>query len=94
MKQNKKAIYASYGIEFKSGKINAPVFGFINPLLIDGNAKLGKGVYTWSMLAGTTEYNRIIDGMVGHGASLKKRHDNKTVIKQFALSQYIITVEI
>lgn len=63
MKQNKKAIYASYGIEFKSGKINAPVFGFINPLLIDGNAKLGKGVFTWSMLAGTTEYNRTIDGM-------------------------------
>lgn len=50
MKQNKKAIYASYGIEFKSGKINAPVFGFINPLLINGNAKLGKGVYTFSTL--------------------------------------------
>ena len=47
---NKKAIYAEYGIEYSKGKIYAPIYGWINPLLINGNAKLGKGVYTWSML--------------------------------------------
>ena len=53
---NKKAIYASYGIEYLNGKINAPMFGFINPLLINGNAKLGKSVWTFSTLAGTGFY--------------------------------------
>lgn len=53
---NKKAIYAAFGIEYKSGKINAPVFGWIAPLLIDGNAKLGKGVWTFSTLPGSIEY--------------------------------------
>lgn len=50
-KTTKAAIYAAYGIEYKGGKILAPLYGWINPLLINGNAKLGKGVYTWSMLA-------------------------------------------
>ena len=49
-KTSKKEIYASYGIEYSNGKILAPVYGWINPLLINGNAKLGKGVYTWSVL--------------------------------------------
>lgn len=53
---NKKMIYAAYGIEYKSGKILAPVFGWINSLLIDGNSKLGKGVWTFSTLPGTAEY--------------------------------------
>lgn len=52
---NKKAIYAEYGIEYSKGKIYAPIYGWINPLLINGNAKLGKGVYTWSTLP-TNEY--------------------------------------
>ena len=47
---SKKAVYAEYGIEYKNGKILAPLYGFINPLLINGNAKLGKGVYTFSTL--------------------------------------------
>ena len=46
----KKDIYASYGIEYKAGKIFAPVFGWVNPLLIDGNEKIGKGCYHFSML--------------------------------------------
>lgn len=50
MKTTKKEVYAAYGIEYKKGKILAPVYGWINPLLINGNAKLGKGVYTWSTL--------------------------------------------
>lgn len=46
----KAAVYAEYGIEYKAGKINAPIYGWINPLLINGNAKLGRGVWTWSTL--------------------------------------------
>lgn len=49
-REAKKAIYARYEIEYKNGKILAPMFGWINPLLINGNAKLGKGVWTWSIL--------------------------------------------
>jgi len=49
---SKADIYRKYGIEYKAGKINAPIFGWIKPLLIDGNEKLGKGAYHWSMLAG------------------------------------------
>lgn len=48
---SKRAIYAAYGIEYKAGKILAPIYGWINPLLINGNEKLGKGVYTYSTLA-------------------------------------------
>ena len=47
---SKAAIYAEFGIEYKAGKILAPLYGFINPLLINGNKKLGKGVYTFSTL--------------------------------------------
>lgn len=60
---NKKAIYAAYGIEYKNGKINAPVFGFIAPLLIDGNAKLGRGVWTFSTLPGAVMHTAVINGI-------------------------------
>lgn len=46
----KKEIYAKYCINYQDGKIEAPEIGFINPLLVDGNTKLGKGVWTFSML--------------------------------------------
>ena len=49
--RQKAVVYASFGIEYRKGKINAPIFGWINPLLINGNKKLGKGVYTFSTLA-------------------------------------------
>lgn len=52
----KKDIYSKYGINYRGGKIEAPEFGFITPLLIDGNAKLGKGIWTWSTLPGTADY--------------------------------------
>lgn len=48
----KKEIYARYGIEYKSGKILSPI-GWINPLLKEGNSKVGKKCYTFSMPAGT-----------------------------------------
>lgn len=59
---NKKAVYAEYGITFENGKIDNPIFGFINPLLVDGNSKLGKGVWTFSTLPSNMEFSTDIDG--------------------------------
>ena len=59
---NKKAIYASYGIEYNKGKIMAPLFGWINPLLVNGNAKLGKGVWTFSTLPSNQIFHVVING--------------------------------
>jgi len=58
----KTAIYAAHGIEYKAGKINAPVFGWIAPLLVNGNDKLGKGVWTFSTLPANIDYTLDIDG--------------------------------
>lgn len=58
---SRAAIYAAHGIEFKAGKINSPL-GWIAPLLVNGNAKLGKGVWTFSTLPGTGEYTAEING--------------------------------
>lgn len=57
----KKQVYAAYGIECKGNKIVSPI-GEIAPLLINGNAKLGKGVWTFSTLAGNIEYNAVVNG--------------------------------
>lgn len=64
MKISKKEIYAAHGIEYKNGKINAPHFGWINPVLVNGNAKLGKGVWTFSTLPSTKEFTVDINGKV------------------------------
>lgn len=53
---SKKAIYASYGIEFINGKIVAPNGWLINEFLKVGNTKTGKKVYTFSLLPGTGEF--------------------------------------
>ena len=55
MAANKKAIYREHGIEYKAGKIFAPVVGWIPELLKRGNTKTGENVWTWSMLPGTGE---------------------------------------
>lgn len=62
--ESKKDIYARYGIEYdpKKEKILAPIFGWIRPLLINGNDKLGLGVWTYSTLAGNFVYHVMIDG--------------------------------
>ena len=57
----KRDIYASYGINYENGKIESPI-GYIPELLINGNAKLGKGVWTFSTLPGTKEYSVNING--------------------------------
>ena len=51
-KATKKEIFAIYGIEYdrKTNKIYHPVLGWINLLLINGNAKIGKGAYHFSTL--------------------------------------------
>ena len=57
----KAEIYREYGIEYKNGKILSPI-GWINPLLINGNSKLGKGVWTWSMLPSNKPFTVFING--------------------------------
>lgn len=52
MKQSKQSIYEQYGVKYdtKSNKIYHNILGWIRPLLINGNDKLGRGVYTYSTL--------------------------------------------
>lgn len=65
MKQSKANIYKQYGIEYANGKIYHPVFGWINPLLINGNAKLGKGVWTFSTLPTNKIYDVTLETVDG-----------------------------
>ena len=60
---NKKEIYASYGITYESGKLLNPVFGYVSPMLINGNAKLGRGVWTFSTLPGNGNYSVCVNGI-------------------------------
>lgn len=59
----KQDTYKEYGIDYdaSTGKIYAPVFGWINPLLIDGNEKIGKGIYHFSMLPTNRIYHVVIN---------------------------------
>lgn len=61
----KKDIYAEYGIQYdnKTGKILVPIFGWRKPLLVNGNAKIGKGAYHFSTLPTNRTYNVSIDGI-------------------------------
>lgn len=61
-------IYAQHGIEYdpKTEKIYFPGLDrWINPLLVNGNEKIGKGVYHFSTLAGTKEYHLNINTIKG-----------------------------
>ena len=60
-KQTKKEIYAEFGIEFDGKQIKAPEFGFIPPLLINGNEKIGHGVYHFSTLPTNKLFDVIIN---------------------------------
>ena len=59
---NKSTIYKGYGIEYANGKICAPEFGMIPELLIDGNEKIGKGVYHFSTLPTNKDFSVTING--------------------------------
>lgn len=67
MKQSKAAIYEQYGIKYdaKTQKIYHALFGWIKPLLINGNDKLGKGVWTYSTLATNRPYHVTLDTTSG-----------------------------
>ena len=62
----KEQCYAEKGIEYvcEDGKdyIIAPIFGRIKPLLVNGNEKIGEGVYHFSTLPTTAEFTAVIDG--------------------------------
>lgn len=47
--ESKKSIYAKHGIIYDGGKIESPV-GKISPLLVNGNSKIGAGVWHFSTL--------------------------------------------
>lgn len=61
-KESKAAIYKAYGIEYKSGKIMHDKLGMIPEMLIDGNAKIGKGVWHFSTLPTNQEYKANVSG--------------------------------
>jgi len=63
-KKSKSEIYAEYGITFQNGKILAPNFGLIAPLLVDGNEKIGKGVFHFSTLPTNKTFAVDINGVV------------------------------
>lgn len=53
-KESKKSIYARYGIEYRGGKILAPLgYDWIAEPLKRGNSKTGAAVRTWSMSTNT-----------------------------------------
>lgn len=61
MRITKKDIYAAYGIEYKKGKIFCDVLNaWINPVLKNGNKKIGKGVATFSITAGNKKISEDI----------------------------------
>ena len=59
----KKDIYKEFGIEYDTTteKILSPI-GWINPLMVDGNEKIGHGVFHFSMLPGKKEFNVTVNG--------------------------------
>ena len=67
MKQTKEQIYSAYGIMYdrKTEKIFHPYFGWIRTLLINGNDKLGRGVYTYSTLATNECYHVDLETVSG-----------------------------
>lgn len=63
----KKDIYASYGIEYdtESEKILSPI-GYVPALLIDGNEKIGKGVWHFSTLPTNNYFDVTVNGVAYH----------------------------
>lgn len=61
----KKAIYASYGIEFNrfgtSEKVKHPILGWINKPLVNGNEKIGKNCYHFSTLPTCKTFTVVMD---------------------------------
>lgn len=60
MNKAQENIYKEYGIDVDSGKLVSPL-GLIPPVMINGNEKIGKGIYHFSTLPGTKEYSVTIN---------------------------------
>lgn len=60
-KLTKKEIYKQYGIDVIDGKLESPL-GLVNPPLIDGNSKIGKGVWHFSTLPANIDFNVNVNG--------------------------------
>lgn len=58
----KKDIYKAARIECKDGKILVPEFGFMPELLINGNEKIGKGIWHFSTLPTKELFHVVING--------------------------------
>lgn len=58
----RKEIYAKHGITFQNGKIYHEEFGYIPELLVNGNSKIGKGVYHFSTLPTNQIFHVVING--------------------------------
>ena len=56
--KSKTEIFTDHGIEYNpiTGKIKSPL-GWVNLVLVDGNEKIGKGIYHFSTLPGNFEYH-------------------------------------
>jgi len=67
-KVTKAMIYAYFGIEYRAsdGKIKAPGFGWIKPLMKNGNSKIGKGAFHFSTLPTTKAFTFIVNGIEYH----------------------------
>ena len=63
----KQDVYKLNGIEFYNGKIDSPI-GMISPLLVNGNTKLGKDVWTFSTLPTCKMFN---SSFLGHEVTIK-----------------------
>lgn len=61
MNKAQENIYRKYGIAIENGKLVSPV-GNVPPMLVNGNEKIGKGIYHFSTLPGTKEYTVTING--------------------------------
>lgn len=61
MNKAQENIYKSYGINIENGKLVSPV-GNVPAMLVNGNEKIGKGIYHFSTLPGTKEYTVTING--------------------------------
>lgn len=59
----KKQRYACYGVDFDGTYVKSPVYGYIRPLLKVGNDKVGRKVYTFSLLAGAEYYTLVFGGV-------------------------------
>ena len=61
MNKAQESIYKKYGISTNAGKLVSQI-GNVPAMLVNGNEKIGKGIYHFSTLPGTKEYTVTING--------------------------------